>query len=497
MRRLNRLGVLLVVLPCAMLAFGQTQISQIEAIRDALRAKEFEKAVQLSRSALQILPNNPQLWALQGVALASEGDNKRALLAFQRALKISPNNVIALEGAAQIEYQTGNRDAVPLLNHLLELRPGDPTSHAMLAVLDYRRGNCVGAASHFEKAGTLIDSQLDALHAYATCLVKLKQLDSAAAVFRRAVAVHPNDPRERQLLASIQLMCREPQAAIATLTPLLEAENRSAETMELASAAYEDMKDTPHAVAALREAILLEPQNVDLYLDFANISFAHDSFQVGIDVVSTGIHLQPQAASLYLARGVLYVQLGEYDKAEADFEKSYELDPSQSLSAAAQGLVAVQANDIEGALATVQNKLTAKPNDALLLYLQADILAQKGATPGTAEFQAAMRSAKKAIALQPRLAPARGVLAKLYMQAGQYPEAIVQCRKGLEIDPKDQTSLYRLIQALRNIGDKSEIPVLLKRLADLREQATKDERDRYRYKLIEEGGKPDRPQWPQ
>ena len=104
-----------------------------------------------------------------------------------------------------------------------------------------------------------------------------------------------------------------------------------------------------------------------------------------------------------------------------------------------------------------------------------------------------MRSAKRAVSLQPTLGAARGVLAKLYMQAGQYPEAVEQCREALKSDPKDQTALYRLIQALRKTGQKSEIPDLLKRLAQLREEATKEERERYRYKLIEEDPPAGRP----
>ena len=72
------------------------------------------------------------------------------------------------------------------------------------------------------------------------------------------------------------------------------------------------MRTQGHAtrrLLALRQAILLDPQNVNLYVDFANLSSAHDSFQVGIDVVSDGIAQLPKAAPLYLARGVLYVQL--------------------------------------------------------------------------------------------------------------------------------------------------------------------------------------------
>src|SRR6185437_2377746 len=150
-----------------------------------------------------------------------------------------------------------------------------------------------------------------------------------------------------------------------------------------------------------------------------------------------------------------------------------------------QGLLAVQQNDLDRALTDVQQKLKRKPNDPLLLYLQADVLAQKGAEPGSAELQTALQSARKAVALRPSLGPAHAVLAKLYVDAGQNRLAIEQCRKAIEIDPKDQTSLYRLIQALRKAGETTEIPGLLKRLAQLRQQDAKEKKQHYQYKVVE------------
>jgi Flp pilus assembly protein TadD len=476
---------------------GQSPAAQSQAkyepIVSALRAQQFSEAVQLSRSALDQTPNDPQLWTLQGVALASGGDTAGARSAFQHALKIAPNHIMALQGAAQLEFQTGAREAAPLLNRLLQLRPADPTANAMLGVLRYRQGDCAGAANHFQKAGSFLDTQPAALHAFAVCLVRLKKLDSAEKVFLRTVALSQGDPQERRLLAAIQLMSRKPQDAASTLAPLIEAGNPDAETLELAAAAYEDSGDTPKAVDSLRQAILLDPKNVNLYLDFAHISYQHQSFQVGANVVGEGIAQLPSAASLYLARGVLYVQLAEYDKAETDFDKAHEVDPNQSLSAAAQGMAAVQENDLDRALSTVQSKLARKPNDAYLLYLQADILSQKGAAPGTPEFETAMVSAQKAVAFQPGLAEARTVLAKLDLLAGRNQQAADQCRKALESNPKDQTALYRLIQALQKSANKKEIPDLLKRLARLREQSAKEERDRSRYKLIDSDEPPPRP----
>ena len=458
----------------------------------ALQGRKYEKALELIGTAVKASPESEQLWTMRGTAYTGEGNNKDALASFHRALNISPNYVPALQGVAQIQFDAGSAEAIPVLRQLVRLRHDDQTSHAMLAVLEYRQGNCASAVAHFEKAGDLFDSKLEGLHAYAICLVKLRQMDRAAKVFERSVALDPDNKQERQLLAAIQLIAKQPQTAIATLSPLVAVENPDVGALELAAAAYEDGHDTDRAVELLREAILLDPANVNLYLDFANISSTHQSFQVGINVVNEGIGQQPNAAPLYFARGVLYVQLGQYEQAQSDFEKAYELDPNQSLSVAAQGLAAVNANDIDRALATVQAKLKVKPNDPILLYLEADVLTRAGSEPGTPDFQLAMRSAKKAVSLRPMLGPARAVLAKLYLESGQYRDAAEQCRKALDIDPRDQTSLYRLIQALRKTERKNEIPELLKRLALLRQEAVKEEKEHYRYKLIEGDAIPDR-----
>lgn len=491
MRRTTAIRTALVAIGwlCYARAGAAQTADQLNAITSALKAQQYAEALQLVRAGLQESPNNPRLWMLQGVAYAGEGRTAEARASFRTALKISPDYLPALQQEAQLEYEAGSMRAVPLLQHILRLRPGDPTSDAMIAVLEYKHGNCVAAVPHFEKSAALLDSQIDGLHAYATCLVHLKQFGGAAKVFQRAVILRPDNPQERRVLASIQLIAQAPQEALRTLASLL-ANTPDADTLELASNAYEAQHDTDRAVSSLRQAILLAPKQISLYLEFAQISLQHSSYQVGVDVLSDGLGEQPNSAQLYLARGVLYVNLAQYEMAEADFQKAYELDPSQSLTAAAQGLLAVQQNDLDRALADVRGKLMKKPDDAVLLYLQADVLAQKGVNLGTSEFETALHSAQRAVALRPGLAPAREVLAKLYLDAGENQQAAEQCRKALEIDPKNQTSLYRLIQALRKSGQAQELPDLLKRLAQLRQHATQEERQRNRYKLVEGDSQP-------
>ena len=463
--------------------FAQNSGDPIRAASDALRARQFDEAHRILQPALEKSPGNKQLWMLQGLAYLGAEKKKEALASFQSALKISPDYLPALEGAAQIEFDAGSQAAVPLLQHVLRLKPDDSTSHAMLAVLASKQGDCATAIQHFDKSASLTSSQPAALQQQGICLLKLKQLDRAITAFQQVLELK-GDPRSRSQLAAVQLMAERPKDAITTLAPLMQGNPPDSKVLRMAASAYEASGNTPEAVRTLREAIVADPRNTGLYLDFANLSMDHQSSAVGIEMINSGLKLQPEAAPLYLARGILYVQLAQYDEAEADFDKANALDPAGSLASVAQGLQAVQSNDPERALSTVRAKLAKKPNDAYLLYLQSDILAQKGTDPGSADFEAAVRSAKKAVALQPTLTPARDVLAKLYLRSGEIKLAIEQCRKALESDPKDQAAVYHLIQGLRKTETKSEIPELLKRLAELRAESSKQEIERNRYKLV-------------
>ena len=489
MMRLNSfshtIGVLalLVFLSAGMSA--QTANQQVQSITSALRDREFSKALQLLQPLLQSSPDDPQLWMLQGLAHAGEGDSKAALTSYERAIKISPDYLPALEGAAQIEYEAGDADAVPLLQHVLRLRPNESTSHAMLAVLAEKHGDCATAIEHYAASESLLDSQPDALQGYGVCLLKLNQNDKAIDVFQRLVAAKPDDSSARRGLAAVQLAAGKPPDALATLKPLLDAAP-DVSTMRLAAAAYEAEKDTPSAVKILRDAIVQDPLQITAYVDFAGIAMDHQSFQAGVEIIDAGLKLQPNAAPLYLARGVLFVQLADFEKAEADFEKAEKLDPKQGMTAAAQGMLAEEKNqdDPDRALATVRGKLAKRPDDAFLWYLQAAILSQKSPEPGSAEFQQGIDSARRAAALQPSLTAAHNVLAKYYLDSGQNALAAKECRLVLEKSPSDQSALYHLVMALRKTGGQAEIPDLLKRLAKARQDATRQEGERNRYKLV-------------
>ena len=145
---LKKLCAVLVATLLVSAVLGQVATSDVSAITAALRSRDFAQALQLLHPALERSPQNAQLWMLQGLAYFGQGDRKRALASYQAALKIAPEYFPALEGAAQLEYESGSSAAVPLLQHILRLHPDDATAHAMLAVLAYKKGDCPRKTTH-------------------------------------------------------------------------------------------------------------------------------------------------------------------------------------------------------------------------------------------------------------------------------------------------------------------------------------------------------------
>ena len=117
--------------------------------------------------------------------------------------------------------------------------------------------------------------------------------------------------------------------------------------LSLAAEINDSVGNTPEAVALYRKAIQADPKNTQNYLGFAALSLNHEAFQAGIDMIDFGLTQIPQAASLYLARGVLYGELSKFDQATADFEHANQLDPHLAFSATAEGVLHSEQRDLK------------------------------------------------------------------------------------------------------------------------------------------------------
>ncbi len=472
----------------------------IDSIESALRNHDYEAALSLAKAAESMSPRDAasraRILTLEGIACADLGHNGEALTAFLTALKLEPNSLAALEGAAQAEFNTDDPRAETLLDRIVRLRPEDPTSHAMLAVIAYRKGDCAGAVRHFARGGPAVASQPTALTEYGACLLDEDRAPQAVAVLEQALTASPGDDHLRYNLAVAQQAAHQSAEAIATLRSLVEAEKPDPDALDLAAIAHDDVDPTPEAaVQLLRAAIMANPKALKYYLDFAALALKHSSWQVGIDIVNIGLKELPQAAPLYVARGILRVQQSGFSDAEADFETANRLDPAQTGAAVAAALARIEEHDPARAVATLDTELRTHPGNAFLLYMKSLALLKDGAVPGTAKFAQALEAARAAAAAAQPVEAARDLVAEMCLDSGRWPEAAQQSRLALAENPSDEKALFHLIQALRRSGSdpRHELPALSKRIDVLLRQQRDTETTEAKYGLYEPGTQPAAP----
>jgi tetratricopeptide (TPR) repeat protein len=442
-----------------------------DQIMQALRAKDYPAAVSAADAVLATHPTHPEdcrILVMRGMALRGEGRADDSLQSFHTALDACPHFVPALEGVAQIEYARHSPDAVPVLEELISIKPDDPTAHAMLAVLAWQRGDCVSALPHFEKASSLVQQNPEAKREYASCLLAEGEAVRSVDLYRQLMEESPNTQTRLQFAVALW-KAKQLDEALATLSPLIVAGSTNAHALALAAQIAEEKGETPQAIAWLRQAIVVDPSAVKNYVLFATFAFNHDSFQVGIDMIDAGLKVLPGAAPLYLARGVLRVQLSQIEGALDDFEQAHRLDANLSFAEDAMGMIHSQQHDNQGSLEVFRRHAEKNPRDPLLQYLYAEALLESPDS-GKPEVQAeAIRAANQAVKLESDYQPARDLLTVLYMRAGNASAAKQQAEEALKRNPDDTAALYQEMMADRKLGQKGDVDGLVARLKQLKQ----------------------------
>jgi tetratricopeptide (TPR) repeat protein len=445
-------------------SFAQQPSTQKQEIYNLLAAHRFEQAEQAAAAYLAATPGDCIVNVLLGLALRGEAKLEPAFHAFQTAMSQCPQNLAAVEGAAETAFLLNNPEARSLVTQVIKLRPGDETAYAMLGAIEARAGDCAGAVENYAKAPTRVHESAAALRQYGGCLLSLGRPADAVPLLRRLLALQDNT-MNRIALARAQGAAKDRPAALATLQPLLGADARDSAAFLLAAELAEADNRTPQAVEWFRKAIELNPRNATAYLAFSEMSFNHGAFKVGVDFLTLGIQQLPSEARLYLARGVLEEQMTQMDAALRDFEQAHHLDPQLSFAQDAMGMLFSQKHDRAAALALFAQQSQLHPDDPLLHYLYAEALSQvENADQKLTEK--AIATAQRAVQLEPSYQPARDLLCVLLLRHNDLAGVIAQAEEATKRDPYDEVAIYQELLAEHKLNHPERAAVLVKQLQD-------------------------------
>jgi tetratricopeptide (TPR) repeat protein len=458
--------------------------SELQAVTQALADRKYDDALRLVEAIIKREPGDYRAWTAKGLAEAGLGKSGQALTSFDQALSLRADFLPAMEGAAQIEYQSRDPKAESRLERIVALQPENPTAHAMLGVLAYEKKACTAAVTHFEASRGIIDHNPQALWEFGQCSVSINRAEQAAVAFRKLVELQPGNRQARYNLGLAQVMGGRYKDAIEALEGSVKAARPDPDALNLIAAAYEADHQTDAAVVALRKATEIAPKDEKNYLDLGSLCMDHGSFELGIEIINVGLRNIPGSARLYAMRGILHAQTAQYQEAEMDFEQANRLDPTQNFATVGLGITFLQQDSPEESVHVLRERLASAPRDPALNYLYAEVLVRKGVVPRQPEFEEARAALLRSIQAKPDFAQAHARLGQLCLLSGDTQSALQESELAVKLAPRDRMCLYQFVQALRQAGRNHEIPPLLARLRTLEAQEMKAEGDRNRIRLV-------------
>ena len=384
------------------------------------------------QALVQADPDNPEVHLQLAQGLQERGRYSEVEGHYREALALDPKHARTLTGLGAFLYTQGARaQAIALLRRAIDVAQDMAEPHYLLGNIALSDEQYARAIAHYETA-IIVDPRHDlAYYNLAGSHARRGEWRPAIAVLERGL---------RALPASVELR------------------------MQLAYAAAV-RGDHDHAVETLRDVVALDPQRSDAYVMMAKALRETERAEEAIDVLETGLQIDPDDGDLQAQYGVLLLAQGgpAADQALPHLEKAIHLSPDGPLAYYALGHALVNRDQTaRGQLLLRFFKYLQENADELLKYKTAiavnpsnsEALYDLGAVYSRmGRYAAAQQAYLACLEIRPDHVDALNNLGNVYLRWHQIHKAVEAYTKALDSDSTYTRAYYNLANAYLMSGD--------------------------------------------
>ena len=248
---------------------------------DLLRLDKYDQLLRLTSKYLDILPKEPDIPLLAGYAHKHAGDAELATRDFTEALQRDPNVVTAYVNRGYMFNDLHRpRAAAADFESALKREPNDGEAHLGLAYADLDLQKPMAAIKQTDFIEHSLGDSRDIHVIRATAYGRVDMLTKAAAEYRAALKITPNDAALHLGLGDTLFSEREYREAIRELRASERLSPRNPDTCALLARSYANLKDRPEALHYVELA--------EKYADSSDDSGASSGSERSNILVSTG-----------------------------------------------------------------------------------------------------------------------------------------------------------------------------------------------------------------
>jgi putative PEP-CTERM system TPR-repeat lipoprotein len=407
-------------------------------------------------------PGYTEARLLLGAALLQRGDLQQAQQQLQQVVEGAPDNLAARKLLAQVQLKLGQPEgALNVLSPALATSNLDPELLSLYGAAANGSGDKQALIEALQRSEEEHPDDQTVLLNLGEAYLAAGQAQPALAALQKTT--DNGDPRRDRMLIAALMGAQGPEAAGAEITRLLAAHPRDPGVLDLAASYYVTQGRTDDARAMLRASLAINPADAGSQVDLARLDEAAGDMSAAENRLQGALKVHPEALPIRLALADVLVRTKAYDSARALLQAAGPSSGPEVKFALAQ--VALANNDLKGANAAIDQALATQPGQptlvedaglllmnanqfdaALARFTQATQLAPKDANYwlNTARAQlalnqpaAARSSLNQADQLQPQWLPVVATLSYLDMHQGNGQAAQARIQALLAERPDD------------------------------------------------------------
>jgi tetratricopeptide (TPR) repeat protein len=304
-----------------------------------LREGEAKKALAEFEKALELDPNNAEALLNIGAIHQGEGKSDLAQHFVQRALAVDPNSIGALAQLGEIRRDQGELDeAIRLFAEALAIDDSQPFLFMGIGDVLQRAGRYEQALEAFRHVLELEPDSFKARYNMGVTYSNMGRVEEAVAIYEQALELAPKDfeaPAARNNLGALLLAKGETDRALEHFEAALKAAPFNVESRYNAAILYLEKGRNDEAIKLLEESARLEPNHEQVNL---RLGMAYLGAERGQDAYKSLLlvrRLYPENWAATLGLAVLRARAQEAEQAKELLAEALKQGGEEARAAAA------------------------------------------------------------------------------------------------------------------------------------------------------------------
>ena len=293
-----------------------------------------------------------EVWSHLGLAYQNNHDTKKAMVAYQRARELNPQNLQAWFNGGMIQHEEGMlHPAQQCYLRAIELDPEQSKIWCNLGALQFQLGEFQQSVDSLNRAVAIKPDYARAWDNLAGSLCALDQLDEAERCCHRALNYKLDYADPSFKLGTIYFQegrMEDAEKAFRKVMELNHGYPLAGHYLAMVLARTNRMKEA----IEICETAATPPGETELpslaWNEMAFHQYEHGEYQEAIRAYEKALTFTPERATIWLDAGVAHQQLGELDQARRHYEQAVELDPELARAWHNLGAVRQELGDVKG-----------------------------------------------------------------------------------------------------------------------------------------------------